>query len=137
MTMKIAVTSQNRTHITEHAGKCRKFWVYEVANHQVIGKELLELPFEQSFHESAHAPEPQATHPLEGVSLLITASAGDGLKARLHQKGMAVCVTRETDPDHAVAAWLQGTLALASTQAQACSCAHGHPESDPELVSGT
>jgi hypothetical protein len=28
--MKIAVTSQNRKTITSHAGKCRKFWVYEV-----------------------------------------------------------------------------------------------------------
>lgn len=28
-TLRFAVTSQNRKTITEHAGKCRKFWVYE------------------------------------------------------------------------------------------------------------
>jgi predicted Fe-Mo cluster-binding NifX family protein len=27
--MKIAVASQNKTAITEHAGHCRKFWIYE------------------------------------------------------------------------------------------------------------
>ncbi|HAN73627.1 MAG TPA: dinitrogenase iron-molybdenum cofactor biosynthesis protein, partial [Planktothrix sp. UBA8402] len=26
--MKIAVTSQNKTSITEHSGHCRKFWIY-------------------------------------------------------------------------------------------------------------
>ena len=126
MIMKIAVTSQNRSSITEHAGKCRKFWVYEVANRQVSGKQLLELPLAQSFHESAHAPDPQAPHPLDGVSLLITASAGVGLKARLRQKGMAVCVTSETDPDHAVAAWLQGTLPEVASAPQDCDCGHNH-----------
>ena len=124
--MKIAVTSQNRHTITEHAGKCRKFWVYEVANRQVTSKQLLELPLEQSFHESAHTVTPQAAHPLDGVSLLITASAGNGLKASLAQKGMAVCVTSDTDPDHAVAAWLQGMLAVAAGELQACGCDHGH-----------
>jgi predicted Fe-Mo cluster-binding NifX family protein len=28
--MKIAVTSQNRREITEHAGRCRRFWVFDV-----------------------------------------------------------------------------------------------------------
>lgn len=124
--MKIAVTSQNRTSITEHAGKCRKFWVYEVVNRQVTGKQLLELPLAQSFHESAHASEPQEPHPLDGISLLITASAGTGLKARLNQKGMEVSVTTDTDPDHAVAAWLQGTLPMATRESHDCDCGHDH-----------
>ena len=28
--MKIAVTSQNRSSITKHVGRCRKFWTYGV-----------------------------------------------------------------------------------------------------------
>ncbi len=28
--MKIAVTSQNRKTITDHAGKCRKFWLFDI-----------------------------------------------------------------------------------------------------------
>jgi predicted Fe-Mo cluster-binding NifX family protein len=61
-TMKIAITSQNRKTITGHAGKCRKFWVYEIENNQVLGRSLLELPMEQSFHESNHhTPTPSTT----------------------------------------------------------------------------
>lgn len=123
--MKIAVTSQNRKTITEHAGKCRKFWVYDIHNRQIAGKALLELPLEQSFHESAHAAGPQAAHPLDGTCLLIAASAGRGLQTRLAQKGIQVAVTTETDPDRAVTAWLNGTLPLVTGPAHDCDSHHG------------
>ncbi len=104
--MKIAVTSQNRRTITEHAGKCRKFWVYDIEQGQVTGKTLLELPIEQSFHESS----PHESHPLDAVQVLITAGMGPGLQHRLAAKGITALMTAETDPDQAVAAYLQGTL---------------------------
>ena len=39
--MKIAVASQNRRDITEHAGRCRKFWIYRIAEQQIMDKALL------------------------------------------------------------------------------------------------
>ena len=33
--MQIAVTSQNRKTVTEHAGKCRKFWIYDIKTGRV------------------------------------------------------------------------------------------------------
>jgi predicted Fe-Mo cluster-binding NifX family protein len=104
--MKIAVTSQNRKTITGHAGKCRKFWVYEVEDNSVRDKHLLELPLSQSFHECDH----DALHPLDGVKLLITGGLGLGLQHRLEHKGIVALATAETDPDNAVAAWLSGSL---------------------------
>ena len=104
--MKIAVTSQNRKTITPHAGKCRKFWVYEVKNNSVLDKQLLELPLFQSFHECDH----NAPHPLDGIKLLISGSLGLGLQHRLQQKGIVALATAETDPDIAVTAWLAGSL---------------------------
>lgn len=104
--MKIAITSQNRKTITGHAGKCRKFWVYEVAGREVRTKNLLELPIEQSFHENDHA----ASHPLDGVNVLICGSLGSGLQNRLKRRGILAVATKETDPDQAVAAWLAGSL---------------------------
>jgi predicted Fe-Mo cluster-binding NifX family protein len=104
--MKIAVTSQNRKTITGHAGKCRKFWVYEIKDHQVVGKSLLELPLEQSFHESPQ----EALHPLDNVQVLISGGMGQGLQNRLKRKGIEALSTPETDPDRAVSAWLAGTL---------------------------
>jgi predicted Fe-Mo cluster-binding NifX family protein len=114
--VKIAVTSQNRRTITEHAGKCRKFWVYDIEQGQVTGKTLLELPIEQSLHESS----PQESHPLDAVQVLITGGMGPGLQNRLAGKGITALMTAETDPDQAVAAYLQGTLVTG-----AGSCDHG------------
>ena len=114
--MKIAVTSQNRRTVTEHAGQCRKFWVYDIEQSQVTGKTLLELPIEQSFHESS----PHEPHPLDAVQVLIAGGMGPGLSHRLAAKGITALITPETDPDQAVAAYLQGTLTVG-----AGSCDHG------------
>ena len=94
------MTSQNRKTVTEHAGKCRKFWIYETRAGRVTGKTLLELPIEQSLHETpAGAP-----HPLDGVDVLITAGIGDGLRQRLVSRGIDTRVTSEQNPDAAVEA---------------------------------
>ena len=94
------MTSQNRKTVTEHAGKCRKFWIYETRAGRVTGKTLLELSIEQSLHASP-AGEP---HPLDGVDVLITAGIGDGLRQRLLGKGIETVVSLEADPDAAVEA---------------------------------
>lgn len=104
--MKIAITSQNRREITEHAGRCRKFWVYNIDHGAVTEKNLLELPKEQSFHESS----PHTTHPLDGVDVLISRSMGQGMLRRLAGKGILGIIAEEQDPDAAIEAWLNGTL---------------------------
>ncbi|MGM0594998.1 MAG: NifB/NifX family molybdenum-iron cluster-binding protein, partial [Pseudomonadota bacterium] len=104
--MKIAVTSQNRREVTEHAGRCRKFWIYDIADGAVCHKELLELPKEQAFHES----DPHHPHPLDDITVLITGGMGQGMVRRLADKGIVGIVTAEKDPDAAVTAWLNGKL---------------------------
>ena len=117
--MKIAVTSQNRREITEHAGRCRKFWIYEIKNSQVASKELLELPREQSLHDSS----PHASHPLGIADVLISAGMGQGLVRRLTSWGVEAVVTQELDPDTAVVRYLAGTLPPGEQSSQ-CTC-HG------------
>lgn len=114
--MKIAVTSQNRKTITGHAGKCRKFWIYDVEGQAVKGRTLMELPIEQSFHES-HG---DGAHPLDDIAVLITGGMGSGLLARLKQKGIEGLLTPETDPDRAVTDFLGGRLETVSAEV------HGH-----------
>ncbi len=104
--MQIAVTSQNRKTITGHAGKCRKFWIYELEEGAVIAKRLVELSMEQSFHASHH----QLAEPLAGINVLICGSMGPGLHHRLMQGGIQPVVTVEQDPDAAVAAFLGNSL---------------------------
>jgi predicted Fe-Mo cluster-binding NifX family protein len=104
--MKIAVASQNRKEITTHTGRCRKFWIYQIENDAVAGKELLELPKEQSFHESS----PLAHSPLDNVQVLIAGGMGSGLARRLQERNIRALITKETDPDQAVKDFLNGTL---------------------------
>ncbi len=120
--MKIAVTSQNRREITQHAGRCRNFLVFEVVDGRFTGQSLLELPKEASFHDSS----PNARHPLDDVDLLIAGGMGEGLHARLARKGIASLVTSETDPERAVRLWLTGALPLGSPHAHTTSRDHDH-----------
>lgn len=129
MTIKIAVTSQNRKTITGHAGKCRKFWLYEVEQGQVKDKTLLELPKEESFHESHGRP-----HPLDDTDVLICGGMGLGLVNRLKAKGTEGLITTETDPDRAVAAYLAGTLPLGEPESHGHDHDHDHDHHHGEPV---
>lgn len=120
--MRIAVTSQNRRDVTGHAGRCRNFWVYDVADGIILDSTLLELPREASFHDSS----PHAAHPLDGIEVLISGGMGDGLKDRLARRGIEALVTTETQPDRAVEAWLAGCLPLGEPRP------HRHGEDDGE-----
>jgi predicted Fe-Mo cluster-binding NifX family protein len=117
--MKIAVTSQDRKTVTGHAGKCRKFWIYETDDKTILNKALLELALEQSLHES-HGAE---SHPLDGIEVLISGGAGEGLIRRLNAKGIQGIVTEETEPDSAVIHFLNGTLKQGQSE-----CHEGHGE---------
>jgi len=104
--MKIAVASQNRREITEHAGRCRKFWIYEIESGTIASKELLELPKEQCFHNSS----PHDPSPLDSMQVLIVGGMGMGLVHRLESMSIEAIITTETDPDKAVDAYLNGIL---------------------------
>lgn len=116
--MKIAVASQNRKNITEHAGRCRKFWLFRIEDSRISGKELVEFPKELSFHESS----PHEAHPLDDVDILIAADMGQGLMNRLERKGITGLITTETDPERAVSLYLQGSLHTEPPNPHA----HGH-----------
>lgn len=100
--------SQNRKTVTEHAGKCRKFWVYRIQGGLVAEKTLLELPIEQSFHET---PSDQS-HPLDHIHVLIAGGMGGGLTQRLVQRGIRGLVTDMQDPDEVVAVFLERALGI-------------------------
>jgi len=119
--MRIAVTSQNRKNITEHAGRCRNFWVFDVEDGRITGRSLLELPKEASFHESS----PDAAHPLDGVDVLVTGGMGAGLQSRLARKGIEAVVTLETDPERAVLLWVAGSLARVAPHQHSRGIDHG------------
>jgi predicted Fe-Mo cluster-binding NifX family protein len=116
--MKIAVASQNKSSLTEHTGKCQKFWIYEVNSTEILSKELLELPKEQSFHNSS----PHDLHPLDNIQVLISEEMGKGLLRRLEKRGIEAIVTEESEPDFVVNAYFDGFLVRKTLE----SCQHEH-----------
>jgi predicted Fe-Mo cluster-binding NifX family protein len=96
--LRIAVSSQDRKTITSHAGRCRKFWVYEIRGNKVENKTLRELTPEQTLYSSPLNDD----YPFDDVHVMITAGMSPFLYQRLQQGGIKPFVTEETDPDRAV-----------------------------------
>jgi predicted Fe-Mo cluster-binding NifX family protein len=99
--MRIAVTSQNYKTITGHAGKSRRFLVFETDGSATPAEvERLDLPKEMSVHEY-HGDD----HPLFqlGLAALVTQGAGEGFVQRMARHGIVVHATSESDPVRAVA----------------------------------
>lgn len=90
--MRIAVASQNFRTITGHAGKTRRFLVYEVtAGQQAVEVERLDLPKEMAMHEF-HGDGP---HPLDAMTAVISAGAGEGFADRMAERGIYAAVAEE------------------------------------------
>lgn len=121
--MRIAVTSQNYRTITGHAGKTRRFLIYESQGQESpVEVERLDLPTDLSLHEY-HGED----HPLfqQGLDVLITQGAGQGFVQRLGRHGITVLVTSESDP-LAAAAKVGAGLPLAPGLPHEHSHGHDH-----------
>lgn len=125
--MNIAVTSQNFRTVTGHAGKARRFLIYE-SDAQGGLRELtrLDLPKEQCFHEW-HGRDDQA-HPLDIAEVVITAGCGGGFAQRMARRGIRLETTAETDPLQAVRLFLQGKLPAAEPDNHDHDHDHDHDE---------
>lgn len=120
--MRVAVTSQNFKTVTAHAGKARRFLIYDISTpcspHEV---DRLDLPKEMSFHEF-HGEQ----HPIDGVEAIVTGGAGQGFVARLAQRGIEVVICGEADPLQAVKDYIQGVVKPAAADADHHHHLHQH-----------
>ena len=104
--MKIAVSSQNFRTVTAHAGKARRFIVFDLATPCTPRDvERLDLPRELALHEYRGLD-----HPLFAMDAVITGGAGDGFVRRLGARGIEVVLTGETDPLQAVHDYVAGIV---------------------------
>jgi len=120
--MKFAVASQDFRTVTPHAGKANRFLLFDAVPGNVpLQTGTLDLPEEMTMHSFSGG-----LHPLDGVDVLIAGSAGAGLIAKLHERGIVAVVTAESDPARAVAHYLAGKLEPAAAHdGCGCSC-DGH-----------
>ena len=119
--MRIAITSQNFKTITGHAGKTRRFLIYETDSQcQPTEVDRIDLPAEMSLH-AYHGED----HPLflARLDALITQGAGQGFVQRLNRQGIRVFVTSESDP-------VQAASRVAAGVALAPGLPHDHEHHD-------
>jgi predicted Fe-Mo cluster-binding NifX family protein len=115
----IAVTSQNHRTVTGHAGRCRRFKLFDPATGEETGG--FELPLEGVLHEV----DPLPGHPLAQAGTLITGGAGPGLRQRLAQFGINVYLTTTVSPEEAVREYIAGKPSAVGATSS-CDHTHGH-----------
>ena len=110
--MKIAVTSQNFKTITGHAGRARRFIIYEgEMNQEPQEIKRLDLPKELAFHD--FHPTDNAPHPIDEVDIVITGGSGAGFIHRMNARGLKVCFAKEgSAPLEAAQNFLNGKLPI-------------------------
>jgi predicted Fe-Mo cluster-binding NifX family protein len=113
--MRIGICSQNFRTITGHAGKTRRFIVFELqSDGKVEETDRLDMPKAMSLHEF-HGTD----HPLFTLDVIVTASCGEGFIRRLAAHGVSVVTTSEGDP-------MTAATALASNRALPAALPHEH-----------
>lgn len=120
--MKIAVASHKKSNRTDRRGRCRKSWIYEANSPEILGKELLELLKERSFHNSF----PHDDHPLDDVQVLISGGIGCRLICRLEEQGIEAVVIPESDPDISILISLKHTPAREIAKSHNCRIKNSH-----------
>jgi len=101
--VKIAVPTKDWVAVSGHAGQARRWLVYDLTDQGAAGPlpapTRVELANEQLFHHFRD----DGPHPLDGVEIVLTGSAGDGFVRHMKQRGTDVLLTGETDPALALA----------------------------------
>jgi len=105
--MKIAVASRDSRHVSGHAGKARRWLIFEAEPGRApVACPPVELGRDEVFHYASE----DAPHPLDGVAAVIAGSCGEGFLRKMQRRGITAAMTREPDPAKAVADWLDDRL---------------------------
>jgi hypothetical protein len=97
--MKIAIATKDFTAVSGHAGQTRQWLVYDLSNHR--SSQLLPAPrrVDLDKEQVLHVFEDNAPHPLDGIDIVVAASAGDGFIRHMKKRGAEVLLTGEALPD--------------------------------------
>jgi len=106
--MKIAIATQDFATVSSHAGQTRQWLLYDLTEHR--SNRLLHAPrrVELEKEQVLHVFEDDVPHPLDGVNIVVAASAGNGFIRHMKKRGTDVLLTGETDPATAITRLLAG-----------------------------
>jgi predicted Fe-Mo cluster-binding NifX family protein len=122
--VKIAVTSQNFRTVSGHAGRARRFLIYDAEpGAEPVEVARLDLPKELAMHEFHGA----GAHPIDGVDVILSQGFGDGFARRTATRGIVAFATDKADPVEAVKAYLVSQqMEPDAPAARSRGCGHGH-----------
>ena len=103
--MKIAIATRRYATVASHAGQTKEWLLFDCIPGQPLPEPVrIELEKAQILHHF----EDDGPHPLDGVEIMIAASAGDGFVRHMAKRGAQVLLTGETDPRAALQKVLAG-----------------------------
>ena len=96
--MKIGIASREFTEVGSHAGQCTTWLVYDLSSRRA--SQVLPAPLQVRLgkDEVLHLCNDALPHPLDGLDLVVAASAGKGFVRHMKQRGTEVLLTGESDP---------------------------------------
>src|SRR5574343_438478 len=106
--MKIAIATKDFTAVSGHAGQARHWLLYDLSEHHA--SRLLPAPvrIDLTKDQVLHVFEDDGPHPLDGVDIVVAASAGDGFIRHMKKRRTEVLLTGESDPALAITRILAG-----------------------------
>lgn len=106
--MKIAIATKDFETVSSHAGQTRQWLVYDLTDHR--SNQLLPAPRRVNLEKEQvlHVFEDNEAHPLDGIDIMVAASAGDGFIRHMKKRGTEVLLTGETEPAVAITRILAG-----------------------------
>lgn len=106
--MKIAIATKDFATVSSHAGQTRQWLVYDLSAHRA--NQLLPAPLRVDLEKEQvlHVFEDNAPHPLDGIDIVVAASAGDGFIRHMKKRGAEVLLTGESEPAVAITRILAG-----------------------------
>jgi len=106
--MKIAIATKDFTDVSGHAGQARQWLLYDLTEHR--SSQLLPVPrrIDLNKDQVLHVFEDNEPHPLDGVDIVVAASAGDGFIRHMKKRRAEVLLTAESDPALAITRILAG-----------------------------
>ncbi len=106
--MKIAIATKDYLSVSGHAGQARHWLLYDLSRHSP--EKLLPPPLRVELEKAQvlHVFEDDGPHPLDGVDVVVAASAGDGFIRHMKKRGADVLLTGEKDPTIALTKIIAG-----------------------------
>ncbi len=132
----IALTSDDLREVTDRAGPCRGFLLYQVEDGRISRPCLLQLPAGESLQDRL----PDQAHPLDSIDVLISGGIEETLRQHLARRGIRAVLTAERNPLRAMQRWVDEAPADDADAALARPVpqqpATGQPPADEPLPAG-